>query len=463
MKISLNWLKEYVDFDLSKIKIEELTHQLAVLGFEAESVEKISRTYDGIVIGKVLEKGQHPNADKLSICTVDIGDTEKGNLQIVCGAPNVDAGQTVPVATLGSIVGEIKMKKTKIRGVESFGMICAEDELGLSDDHDGIMVLEDKYSAGTPLKELYGYEDYIFDIEVTSNRPDVMGHLGFAREFAFVINKHFSQETQVLTPYAVIDDKDSNEIEKYIDIEIKDEKACPRYTARMLKNVTIKESPDWLKEKLVAVGLRPINNIVDITNFIVMETGHPMHAFDYSEVKGDKIIVRKADKDEKFVTLDDAEYKLNEEILLICDAEKPVALAGAMGGKNSGVEDKTTDVLLEVAYFNLADIRHTVKHLSIFTDSSKRFERGVDLDFSGIFSNPYNLTTSSIISISLSISPLKVGTITFIKLSLFSSAVANKEISFSSSIICSLSISKPNISFALVTLRVISFSSILEG
>ena len=380
MKISLNWLKEYVDFDLSKIKIEELTHKLAVLGFEAESVEKISRTFDKIVIGKVLAKSQHPNADKLSICSVDVGDIETGNLQIVCGAPNVDAGQTVPVARIGAIVGDTKMKKSKIRGEESFGMICAEDELGLSDNHEGIMVLDDSYSAGTPLKELYGYEDYIFDIEVTPNRPDVMGHLGFAREFAFIINKHFfqSQEAQVLTPYAVIDDKDSDDIEKYIDIEIKDESACPRYTARMIKNVTIKESPDWLKEKLIAVGLRPINNIVDITNFIVMETGHPMHAFDYSEVKGNKIIVRKAEKDEKFVTLDDAEYKLNEEILLICDAEKPVALAGVMGGKNSGVEDTTTDVLLEVAYFNLADIRHAVKHLSIFTDSSKRFERGVD-------------------------------------------------------------------------------------
>jgi len=370
MKISLNWLKDYIkDLEIDLAGAEELAHKLAVLGFEAESVEKVANTFSKIVVGKVVEKEAHPDSDHLSLCKVRVSDDDV--LQIVCGAPNVAQGQTVPVALIGAVFGDFKIKKGKIRGIESFGMICAGDELGVSDDHDGIMVLDDKYEAGTPLKELFGFEDIVFDIEVTSNRPDVMGYLGFAREFAFLTGK------TVEKPHFEIK-KTIDNVNDYITIDVQDQKACPRYAARMIKNVKVQESPQWLKEKLMSVGLRPINNIVDITNFVLMETGHPLHAFDYANIAGSKIVVRKAENGEKFTTLDEVEHQLNDEILLICDGEKPVALGGVMGGLNSGVTTETKDVLLEVAYFNLADIRHATKHLNIFTDASKRFERSVD-------------------------------------------------------------------------------------
>ena len=368
MKISLNWLKDYLPLNIENENIDEMAHKLAVLGFESDSVEHILNTYEKCIVGKVLTKEKHPDADKLSVCTVDTG-TE--TLQIVCGAPNVDAGQTVPVALIGAKFGDFKIKKAKVRGIESCGMICAEDELGLSDDHSGIMILDDKLEAGTPLKEVFGYEDYILDLEVTSNRPDVLGYIGFAREMAILKDCNYTRPE--IKSYS-----QSDEIKKHINIEIKDSSACYRYASKLIKNVKIKESPKWLKEKLLAVGLRPINNVVDITNFVMLETGHPMHAFDYKYIEDQKITVRKAESREKFTTLDEKEYELNDEILLICDGKKPVALAGVMGGLNSGVTEETTDVLLEVAAFNLADIRHTVKHLNIFTDSSKRFERGVD-------------------------------------------------------------------------------------
>ncbi|MDA3885840.1 MAG: phenylalanine--tRNA ligase subunit beta, partial [Candidatus Delongbacteria bacterium] len=368
MKISANWLKDYVGHNIDNSNANEVAHKLAILGFESESVEHISNNFENFVVGKVTECEKHPDADRLTVCKVDVGTDE---LQIVCGAPNVAAGQTVPVALVGAQFPEFKIKKAKMRGVESNGMICAEDELGLSDNHDGIMVLDDKYSAGTPFKELYGYEDHVFDIEVTANRADALGYLGFGREFAYLTGE------KLKVPEFRLEESDVN-IEDHINIEIKDTDACPRYSARLIKGITVKESPKWLKEKLIAVGLRPINNVVDITNFVLMETGHPLHAFDYNDIAGKKIIVRKAENGEEFTTLDENKYKLNDDILLICDAERPVALAGVMGGLNSGVTEKTTDVLLEVAYFNLADIRHTVKHTNIFSDSSKRFERGVD-------------------------------------------------------------------------------------
>jgi phenylalanyl-tRNA synthetase beta chain len=321
-----------------------------------------------LLSGKVLECAKHPNADKLTLCKVDTGSEI---LPIVCGAPNVKPGQTVPVALEGAKVKDFVIKKSKIRGEESCGMICAEDELGLSDNHDGIMILSDDINAGTPLNDLFGYEDIVFELEVTANRADALGYLGFAREFAFMTG------TEVKIPEIRI----TESVEKTSDlvkIEILDPSACPRYCARLIKGVTVKESPDWLKERLLSVGLRPKNNIVDVTNFVMLETGHPLHAFDFNEIKGKKIIVRKAAVGEKFTTLDDKEYKLNDRILMICDSEKPVAMAGVMGGLHSGVTETTKDVLLEVAYFNLADIRETVKLTNIHTDSSKRFERGID-------------------------------------------------------------------------------------
>jgi phenylalanyl-tRNA synthetase beta chain len=368
MKISSKWLKQYIDHDLDASNIDGIVHRLAILGFESESVEHISRNYDKFVVGKVLECSKHPNADKLTLCKVDTGSVI---LPIVCGAPNVMPGQTVPVALEGAKVKDFVIKKSKIRGEESCGMICAEDELGLSENHDGIMVLDESTGIGTPLNDLFGYEDIVFELEVTANRADALGYLGFGREFAFMTGKDLK------IPDMAITECDENTADQ-VKIEINDPHACPRYCGRLIKDIVIKESPAWLKEKLIAVGLRPKNNVVDITNFVMLETGHPLHAFDFNNVAGHKIIVRKAKNGEKFTTLDNKEFELNDKILMICDAEKPLALAGVMGGLDSGVTDITTDVLLEVAYFNLADIRETVKFTNIHTDSSKRFERGVD-------------------------------------------------------------------------------------
>jgi phenylalanyl-tRNA synthetase beta chain len=368
MKISANWLKQYTDFEINSDNVSDIVHRLAILGFETESVEHIKNDYENFSVGKVIECLKHPNADKLSLCKVDVG-TEV--LPIVCGAPNVAEGQTVPVALEGAKVKDFVIKKTKIRGEESIGMICAEDELGISDNHDGIMVLDDSLKAGTPLKELFGYEDYVLEFEVTSNRADALGYLGFAREFAFLTGSELNIPEFSLKESA---EKSSDNVK----ISVLDPDACPRYCGRVIKNVKVKESPDWLKQRLISVGLRPINNVVDITNFVMLETGHPLHAFDFDNVAGKEIIVRKAAPGEKFTTLDEKEFALNENILMICDAEKSVALAGVMGGMNSGVTEKTENVLLEVAYFNLADIRETVKLTNLHTDSSKRFERGID-------------------------------------------------------------------------------------
>ena len=368
MKISSKWLKQYIDHDINSSNIYSIVHRLAILGFESESVEHITRNYDKFVVGKVLECSKHPNADKLTLCKVDTGSEI---LPIVCGAPNVSPGQTVPVALEGAKVKDFVIKKSKIRGEESCGMICAEDELGLSENHDGIMVLDESIKIGTPLNDLFGYEDIVFELEVTANRADALGYLGFAREFAFMTG------TELKIPEIKITEG-SETTSDHIKIEILDPSACPRYSARIIKGVTVKEPPGWLKERLLAVGLRPKNNIVDITNFVMLETGHPLHSFDFKEIAGKKIIVRKAANGEKFTTLDCKEYVLNDKILMICDSEKPVAMAGVMGGLHSGVTETTQDVLIEVAYFNLADIRETVKLTNIHTDSSKRFERGID-------------------------------------------------------------------------------------
>ncbi|MBU4486977.1 MAG: phenylalanine--tRNA ligase subunit beta, partial [Candidatus Delongbacteria bacterium] len=347
---------------------DELVYRLAILGFETESVQHIKRDYENFVVGKVIECVKHPNADKLTLCKVDVGNEI---LPVVCGAPNVETGQTVPVAMNGAKVKDFTIKTSKIRGEESRGMICAGDELGLSDNHDGIMVLDEAIKIGTPLNELFGLEDFVIELEVTSNRSDSLGYLGFGREFAFMTGSELNYpEFKIAECEEKTDD--------FVKIEILDTKACPRYCARLIKDVKVKESPEWLKEKLNAVGLRPINNIVDITNFVMFETGHPLHAFDFKNIAGQKIVVRKAEKHEKFTTLDNKELELNDKILMICDDEKSIALAGVMGSLHSGVTDITTDVLLEVAYFNLAGIRETVKYTNIHTDSSKRFERGID-------------------------------------------------------------------------------------
>jgi len=370
MKISINWLKDYVKIN---IPADELIKKLIGIGFDLESVENQADLLKNFVIGKVLERQKHPNADKLSVCKVDVGGPEI--LNIVCGAPNVDAGQTVCVALIGAVVpnGGFEIKKSKIRGEVSEGMICSAKELNLGEDHSGIMVLKDGAALGSSFAEYLGQDDVVIDIGITPNRGDLLSHIGVAREASFIL-KHPVKEPEIKNSF------DGNEISKYISIEIENPDGCNRYCGSLVKGVKVAESPDWLKKYLTAVGLRPINNIVDITNYVMMECGQPLHAFDYDFIGGKKIIVKNAGSTKKFVTLDGKERELNENILLICDAEKPVALAGIMGGANSEIKDSTTNVFIESAYFDPVLTRKSSKALGLLTDSSYRFERGVDIE-----------------------------------------------------------------------------------
>ncbi|MFO7841340.1 MAG: phenylalanine--tRNA ligase subunit beta [Fidelibacterota bacterium] len=366
MIVSIDWLKEYIEIDMP---LDELAEKLTLAGIECVLKEAGKHIPEGVIVGRVLEKKPHPNADKLSVCKVDIGSAEK--LSIVCGAPNVESGQLVPVATEGTrLAPDFALKKVKIRGVESQGTICAEDELGLGDDHSGIIVLPGDYELGRP------YNDYfssmmVLDIDVTANRPDIMSHWGVARMVSAITGKTFKKA-----------DADPQEtgpgIHDIAEVHIAAPEACPRYTARIVKNVRIAPSPDWMQKRLEAVGLRPVNNIVDAANYVLMETGHPLHTFDLDKLEGNTIKVRFAEENEKFETLDHKERELSKDILLICDAERPVALAGIMGGTESEVDENTTDVLIESAYFTPGVIRTGAKQQQIATDASKRFERGTD-------------------------------------------------------------------------------------
>ncbi|VAX17851.1 Phenylalanyl-tRNA synthetase beta chain [hydrothermal vent metagenome] len=370
MKLSLNWLKNYVELD--GISTDEIVETLTTSGLEVDEVIDQKKIYENFVVGYVEVKEKHPNADKLSLCKVKVGEDE---LPIVCGAPNVAAGQKVVLAKVGAKIptADFTIGKTKIRGEVSLGMICSERELGISDNHDGIMVLPDDIKAGTELSDALGFNDVIIDIDITPNRADAFSHLGVARDLAAVFGK------KLIRPEFEI--KESNEsVNDLAEVVVENETDCPRYVARVVKNVTIKGSPNWLKEKLTAIGLRPINNVVDVTNFILYELGQPLHAFDLDKLAGQKIIVRSAGKNEIFVTLDSKERKLIETDLLICDAEKPVAIAGVMGGENSEVTDDTKNILIESAYFRPSAIRKTSKKLGLQTDSSIRFERGCDAD-----------------------------------------------------------------------------------
>ncbi len=368
MKVSLNWLKEYVD--LEGIPTGEIVERLTMSGLEVEEVIDQNELYKNFVVGYVEKKEKHPNADRLSVCTVNDG---KETLQVICGAPNVEAGQKVVFAPIGAVIpkGQFKLSKAKIRGVESFGMICAEDELEMSDDHTGIMVLDDKLNEGTPITEALGLNDVIIEIAITPNRPDALSHLGVARDLAALFNR----ELKVPEIKFVESEEDVN---KLASIEIEDTENCPRYSARVVTGVTIKESPEWLKKKLISIGLRPINNVVDITNFVMYECGQPLHAFDLDRLSGNEIIVKSTKGKTKFTTLDSKERELEPGTLMICDAEKEVAVAGVMGGENSEISDDTKNVLIESAYFNPSSIRKTAKYLQLSTDSSYRFERGTD-------------------------------------------------------------------------------------
>lgn len=373
MKISYNWLQDYIDLDINP---QEVSDKLTYGGLEVEELEHVGSNLEGVVVGKVLTCVDHPNADRLKLCKVDIGNEVK---QIVCGAPNVEAGQTVPVATVGTelpIVLEngkkLVLKKAKLRGVVSEGMICAEDELGISDNHEGILVLDDQFKAGTPFSKAQQlYEDHVFEIALTPNRPDAACHYGVARDLAALLDK----------PLKVTFDegeKAQENLDEKITVEIKNPEKCNRYVGKLIENVTIKESPQWLKNKLTAIGLRPINNVVDATNFILHEMGQPLHAFDYDLIGDKKIVVQDFDKDVEFITLDDEKRKVSAGSLFICDGEKPVALAGIMGGQNSEINEKTKTVFLESAYFEPVGIRKTAKQLGLQTDASYRFERGID-------------------------------------------------------------------------------------
>jgi len=380
MKISLNWLKDYLTLEEEPEKIARL---LTDCGLEVESLEKVETIkggLKGVVIGEVLTCHKHPDADKLSVTTVNIGNEI---VPIVCGAPNVAAGQKVPVATVGTLLYNAKgesfeIKKAKIRGQESRGMICAEDELGLGTDHEGIMVLNPDAQIGQPASEYFNIkEDYCIEIGLTPNRIDAASHLGVARDLVAVY-RHLAPEKRFDIKKPDVSQFKPDQTTSEISITIEDPQACPRYTGLRISNVSIKESPDWLKDKLRVIGLKPINNVVDITNFVLHETGQPLHAFDASRIKGNKVIIRKPAKDTPFVTLDEEEIKLSGNDLMICNQDDPMCMAGILGGIDSGVTESTTEIFLESAYFESSGIRRSSKSHTINTDSSFRFERGAD-------------------------------------------------------------------------------------
>ncbi len=374
MKISYNWLRQYITIDKTP---EELSEILTDTGLEVEGLAKfeaIKGGLQGLVIGKVLTCSKHPNADKLSITTVDIGN---GNiLPIVCGAPNVAEGQTVIIATVGATLyptegDTFKIKKAKIRSEVSEGMICAEDEIGIGKGHDGIMVLDTDLAPGTPALEYFNLEtDYIFEIGLTPNRSDAISHLGTARDIKAVTEKEINWPSVE----SFIKDND----DAPINISVENPEACPRYTGVTLTNITIAESPEWLKNRLLSIGLTPINNVVDITNFVMHETGQPLHAFDYAKIEDHKVVVKTLPANTPFTTLDDKERKLKAEDLMICDSKLPMCIGGVFGGATSGVSNSTTSIFLESAYFDAASIRKSAMVHQLKTDASFRFERGTD-------------------------------------------------------------------------------------
>ena len=382
MKISHNWLKTLLNLD--NYTTEQISVALTDCGLEVESTEtfeSVKGMLKGVVVGHVTERIKHPNADKLSLTKVDVGNNTI--LSIVCGAPNVDAGQKVLVATVGSVLhttsGEtIEIKKSKIRGEASEGMICAEDELGLGTSHDGIMVLPQDTPIGKPAAEFLNlYTDTVFEIGLTPNRGDAASHLGVARDLAAVLNCSENTNTHEVRLVGINDLPEASGVFS-IDVKVEDHELCPRYSGITISGVTVKESPEWLKNYLKTIGLRPINNIVDTTNFVMHETGQPLHAFDAFMIEGKHVVVRKAKANEPFVTLDGVERKLNENDLVIANAKVPMCIAGVFGGLHSGVTEKTTAIFLESAYFNPSSVRKTSKTHSLKTESSFRFERGTD-------------------------------------------------------------------------------------
>lgn len=382
MNISYKWLKQYIDFDLTP---EQLSAALTSIGLETggiEEVETIRGGLKGIVVGKVLTCVEHPDSDHLHITTVDLGDGQP--TQIVCGAPNVAAGQTVVVATVGTKLydgdKEFQIKKSKIRGVESFGMICAEDEIGVGTSHDGIMVLPDDVKAGTPAAEYFNVEsDFVLEVDLTPNRVDAASHYGVARDLAAWMTMHQDCGGEIVKA-------SKPSVEKFtidrpdgaVSVDVENPAACPRYSGLTIRGVKVAESPEWLRNCLTAIGQRPINNIVDITNFILNGLGQPLHCFDLAKVDGNRIVVRNCEEGTPFTTLDGVERKLSDKDLMICNASAPMCIAGVFGGLDSGVTEQTTDIFLESAYFNPTSIRKTARRHGLSTDASFRYERGTD-------------------------------------------------------------------------------------
>lgn len=385
MNISYKWLKRFINFDLQPIQLSQALTSLGLECDNIEEVESIPGGLKGIVIGKVLTCEPHPDSDHLHVTTVDLGTGEPAT--IVCGAPNVAAGQTVVVATVGTVLKmgdkELKIKKSKIRGVESSGMICAEDEIGVGTSHDGIIVIDKEIAPGTPAAEYFNVQsDYVLEVELTPNRVDAASHLGVARDLKALMTRNLAENnSQEMAPMVSIPDVEAfapDTTEGAVKIEVKDTEACPRYSGVTIRNVKVQESPEWLKELLVAVGQRPINNIVDITNFILLGFGQPLHCFDLAKVKGEKIVVRTCPKGTEFTTLDGVKHILDDKDLMICDSEKPMCIAGVFGGLDSGVTADTTSVFLESAYFNPTWVRKTARRHGLSTDASFRYERGAD-------------------------------------------------------------------------------------
>lgn len=381
MKISYNWLKQFLQIDWDAQKTGEL---LTDLGLEVEGItqfESVKGGLKGIVVGHVLTCEPHPNADRLKLTTVDIG--QEAPVQIVCGAPNVAAGQKVPVATVGTTLytkeGEAwVIKKGKIRGEVSQGMICAEDEIGLGESHDGIMVLNEELVPGTPCAKVFDIEnDEVFEIGLTPNRADAMSHFGVARDLKAGLEQKEIQK-ELVTPSVSNFSIDNRSLK--VDVEVMESDLAPRYCGITINNLVVQDSPDWLKNRLKAIGLAPINNVVDVTNYVLHELGQPLHAFDASKIKGSKVEVKTLPSGTKFTTLDEVERELHEDDLMICDAEKPMCIAGVFGGLHSGVTEHTTSIFLESAYFDPVSIRKTAKRHGLNTDASFRFERGIDIN-----------------------------------------------------------------------------------
>ena len=376
MKAPMKWLREYVDIDLNT---EEYASRMVMTGTAVEGIENTGNGFDHVVVGRVETCEMHPDSDHLHVLSVDTGADEK--LQIVCGAPNVAAGQLVAVALAGAhLPGGVKIKAGKLRGVLSQGMCCSGPELGIPEGlyphvgDKGILVFQEEYPLGTDVKEIFGLGDDIVDFEILANRPDCLSIWGLARESAAVLDTHF------VMPEIEVEEKGDKSIEDLATIRVMDDELCPRYCTRAVRNVKIGPSPKWMREYLYGAGVRPINNIVDITNFVMLETGHPMHAFNLDKVRGNTIVVRRANPNEKLTTLDGKEYELNENMLVIVDAENATGLAGIMGGEESEIEEDTKTVLFECAAFDRTNIRITGRTLGIHTEASGRFERGVCRD-----------------------------------------------------------------------------------